>query len=513
MDKSILDELEAKRAAARALGDAKAIERLRETGKLDARKRVDLLLDPGSFEEMGVLGRSQVPALRERTPADGLIAGWGTIHGRRVYVTSEDVTVLAGTRGRVAEAKTARIRELAWMHRRPFIALMEAGAGRFQELNGAASAIVGNRFREHFRMSGRVPQVAAIMGACFGGPSFTAAQSDFVPIVRGTGFFGMSGPPVVKVGIGEVISAEALGGADKAARETGQVDIVCASDAECLQSIRDWLSYFPANCDELPPVAPARPAPLDAEAGRTRIVQMVSENPRRAYNMRELVQLLVDAGELFTYRAEYGQNLLTAWGRIDGATVGFVANNPMHLAGALDFKAATKARKFIELCDAFHVPLVFLTDCPGFLVGSEVEKTQMVTLASRVLNTLIGATVPKVTIVVRKAIGLAYLAMAGRTMSPDALVAWPTARFDVMGPAAGVELVHGKEIAKAADPQARRAELLAHMDAEAHAYLAADRAYIDDVIHPAETRDVIRSALARAREGEQRPGFKHRVDP
>ena len=512
MDKPILDELSARRAAGRALGSRAALDKRKAEGKLDARERLEALLDPGSFEEIGVLGRSQVAVLRERTPADGLVAGWGTVEGRTVYVTSEDVSVLAGTRGRVAEAKTARIRELAWMHRRPFVALMEAGAGRFQELNGAGAAVVGNRFREHFRLSGRVPQVGAIMGACFGGPSFTAAQSDFVPIVRGSGFFAMSGPPVVKVGIGEVATAEELGGADKVARETGQVDLVAASDAECLASIRAWLSYFPSNCDELPPMREPRPAALETEAGRARIVQMVSDNPRRAYSMRELLQLVVDAGELFAYRADYGPNLITAWGRVRGQTVGFVANNPMHLGGALDFKGATKARKFIELCDAFHVPLVFLCDCPGFLVGTEVEKTQMVSLASRVLNTLCATSVPKVTVVLRKAIGLAYIAMGGRTMNPDAIVAWPTARFDVMGPAAGVELVHGKAIAKAADPDARRAELLAQMDAEAHAYLAAERAFIDDVIHPAETRDVIVSVLERTR-GGMRPGFKHRIDP
>ena len=512
MDKSILDDLAARRDAARALGSPATLERIAASGRLNARQRLDALLDPGSFEELGVLGRSQVEALRDRTPADGVVAGWGTIDGRTVYVTSEDFSVLAGTRGRVAETKTARIRELALQHGKPFVALMEAGAGRFQELNGAASAIVGNRFREHYRMSGRVPQVAAILGACFGGPSFTAAQSDYVPIVRGTGFFGMSGPPVVKVGIGEVVSAEELGGADKAARETGQVDHVLESDAECMKAIRRWLSYFPSSCDELPPSVAPRPAAVDTEEGRARITQMVSENPRRAYSMRELVELLVDAGELFHYRADYGPNLITAWARIEGQTVGIVANNPMHLAGALDFKAATKARKFVDVCDAFHVPLVFLTDCPGFLVGTAVERTQMVSLASRVLNTLIGTTVPKVTIVLRKAIGLAYIAMAGRTMGPDALVAWPTARFDVMGPAAGVELVHGKRIAESDDPERMRAELLRKMDDEAHAVLAAERAYIDDVIQPAETRAVIASVLARGR-GRLRPGFKHRIDP
>ena len=222
--------------------------------------------------------------------------------------------------------------------------------------------------------------------------------------------------------------------------------------------------------------------------------------------------MLVDGGELFIYRAVYGANLITAWARINGQTVGFVANNPMHMAGALDFKAAGKARKFVDLCDAFHIPLVFLTDCPGFLVGSEVEKTQMVSLASRLLNTLAGASVPKITVVLRKAIGLAYIAMGGRTMNPDALVAWPTARFDVMGPAAGVELVYGKEIARSPDPDARRAELLAEMDAQAHAFRAGEQALIDDVIDPAETRNVIMSVLERTL-GNTRPAFKHRIDP
>jgi acetyl-CoA carboxylase carboxyltransferase component len=512
MDDSILRDLAARREAGRALGSRDALDKLRESGKLNARERLDILLDPGSFEEIGVLARSQSPMLRERTPADGIVAGWGTIDGRKVYVTSEDFSVLAGTRGRVAETKAARIRELAWQHKRPFIALMEAGAGRFQELNGAAAAIIGHRFREHHRMSGRIPQVAAIMGACFGGPSFTAAQSDFVPIVRGKGFFGMSGPPVVKVGIGEVVTAEELGGADKAAGETGQVDLVTDTDEQALLAIRQWLSFFPSNCDEAPPTAPPRPAAIDSEAGRLRIAQMVSENPRRGYNMRELVELLVDGGELFAYRPAYGPNLLTAWGRVRGQTVGIAANNPMHMAGALDFRGASKLRKFVELCDAFHVPLVFLTDCPGFLVGSAVERTQMVSLASRLLNTLAGATVPRITIVLRKAIGLAYIAMGGRTMNPDALVAWPTARFDVMGPAAGVELVYGKEIARSDDPQAKRSELLKQMDDEAHAFVAGENAFIDEVIHPAETRDVIVSVLERTR-GNLRPCFKHRIDP
>jgi len=512
MDKETLDELERRRAAARAMGGPAAVAKLRKTGKLDARQRVDYLLDPGSFVEIGLLGRSQHPDLRERTPADGLVTGYGTIDGRTVYVMSEDATVLAGTRGRVAEAKSARIRELAYLHNKPFIALQEAGAGRFQEINGAVAAGVGHRFRDHYRLSGRVPQVAAIMGGCFGGPSFTAMQSDYVAIVRGTGFMGMSGPPLVKVGIGREVTAEEIGSAEKSGIETGQVDYIAESDIDCLRNIRQFLSFFPENCFELPPVHEPRPAPCESEEGRAKLTALVSDNHRRAYDMAQLLRLIVDSGELFFYRQLYGRNLITAWARVEGQTVGIIANNPMHLAGALEQKAAIKMRKFVELCDAFHIPLVFLTDCPGFLVGPEIESQRMVSLASRLLNTVIAATVPRVTIVVRKAIGLAYIAMCGKTMNPDAIVAWPTARFDVMGPLAGIELVYGRQIAAAPDPAAMREEIVKKVDAESHAYLAAEMALIDDVIHPAETRQVIVDVLRRRR-GSVSAGFKHRVDP
>lgn len=512
MDSKTLQELERRRQRAREMGGEKALAKLHAKGKLNARERLGILLDPDSFVEIGIHGRSQHPDLCNRTPADGLVAGYGTIDGRVVYVTSEDATVLAGTRGRIAEAKTARIRELAAKHEKPFIAMMEAGAGRFQENNGAMAAGIGNRFREHYRLSGRVPQIAAFMGACFGGPSFTAMQSDFVLIVRETGFMGMSGPPVVKVGIGRDVAPEEIGGAEMAAKVTGQADYLAENDEDCLLAIRRFLSYFPSSCEELPPLAEARPAPVDTPEGRQKITELVPDNHRRAYDMDTLLRLLVDDGELFYYRRLYGHNLITAWARIDGQTVGLIANNPMVWAGALDDKATHKVRKFVETCDAFHIPLVFLTDCPGFLVGPDIEKHRMVSLASRFLNTVIGSTVPKTTIVLRKAVGLAYLAMAGRTMGPDALVAWPTAQFDVMGPAAGVEITWGRDIAKSPDPVARRKELLAQAEKDASSYLAAEMALIDDVIAPAETRQVIVDVLRRTR-SLQKPGFKHRIDP
>jgi acetyl-CoA carboxylase carboxyltransferase component len=512
MDENLLEELDERRRAIRSFATQAALDKLHAKGKLTARERIDLLLDPGSFVEMGLHGHSSHKSLSDRTPADGIVAGHGTIDGRVVYVTSDDATVLGGTRGRVGEIKAARIREAAARHQVPFIALMEAGAARVQETFGAIAAGLGARFGEHFRMSGKVPQAAAILGAAFGGPSFTAAQSDFVTMARHTGYMGMSGPVVVKVGIGETVSSDEIGGADVCSNVTGQVDHVGETEADTLQAIRDFLSYLPSNCDELPPVVAPKPAALDTAEGRNQIHKLIPALDRQAYDMRKVLALIVDGGELFYSRPRYGASLITAFGRIEGRSVGFIASNPMMRGGVLDEKSACKARKFVELCDAFHIPLVFITDTPGFLVGPVIEQERMVSLAARLLNVVCAASVPKITIVARKAVGLAYLALSGRIMNPDTIVAWPTAHFDVMGPEAGVELVHGKEIAKAADPVARRAEILERLRAESSAYEAAAMGLIDDVIDPAETRAVIIQALAKVAKA-YKPGFKHRIDP
>ncbi|SLN72646.1 acyl-CoA carboxylase subunit beta [Oceanibacterium hippocampi] len=512
MDKSLLDDLEEKRRLGKAMGGPEKLQAHAAAGRLNARERLDVLLDPGSFVEISVLARSQLPELHARTPADGLVCGYGTINGRIVYVTSEDRTVQAGTRGRVAEKKTNRIRTLALKHGAPYITLMEAGAGRFQEISGAIAADVGYRFLEHFQMSGKVPQCAVFLGACFGGPSFTAMQSDFVSIVRDNGYIGMSGPPLVRVGLGREVTMEEIGGAVKSARETGQADYLADDERSALQSVRDFLSYFPSNADEAPPSAAPEPAPVDSEEGRERIAALVSENGRKPYKGDELVSLLVDGGKLFPYRASYGRSLFTGWGRINGEVVGFVASNPMVLGGALDDKAAIKARKFVDICDAFHIPLAFFIDCPGFMVGPEIENKRMVSLAARLLNTMAGCTVPKATIVIRKAIGLAYLALGGRPMDPDVIVGWPTSHFDPMGPLAGVELVHARAIANSDDPDALRAELIEKAKKDADCYRAAELALIDDIIHPAETRTVIADMITRTA-ATRKTGFKHRIDP
>lgn len=512
MDKGPGESLDERRRRAAGMGGPESVAKVHARGKLTARERLELLLDRDSFVEIGMLAHSQHEDLKERTPADGMLAGSGKIDGRSVYVTADDGTVLAGTRGRVAELKNKRVRDLAMKHEKPFVALMEAGAARVQETYGATAAGLGYRFGDHFRMSGRVPQVGAALGACFGGPSFTAAQSDFVPIVAGTGFIGMSGPPVVKVGIGLDTTTEEIGGGEVSTKETGQASYLAESEADCMAAIRTFLSYLPSSCNEAPPRAAPIPAPVEAEAGRDAIAALVPENHRRAYDMYKLIELIVDGGTHFELKRDYARSLITTFARMDGYPVGILANQPMRQAGTIDENGAGKARQFIDLCDAFHIPIISLMDCPGFLVGPEIERQRMVSLTGRLLNSIIGASVPLITVVLRKAIGLAYIALGGRAVEPDLLVAWPTARFDVMGPEAGIELVHGREIAKAADPEAARDAIRHRIEKESSAYAAAGLGLIDDVIAPAETRDQILQALERSR-GNQRYAFKHRIDP
>ena len=512
MEDEVVAELEARRASGREGGGEAREDRLRSLGKLPVRERLDLLLDEHSFEEIGVLAHSQLDALKDRTPSDGTVAGSGKIDGRTGFVSADDPTVLAGTRGRVAEVKLTRVRELALREKKPFIMLSEAGAARVQESRGAVSAGLGRGFENHFHMSGLLPQVSVLMGACFGGPSFVASQGDFTAMVEGTGFLGMSGPPVVKVGIGLDLSPDAIGGVEMAAKITGQVDHVGVNEAETLAAVRRYLSYFPSSAEQSPPTVAPRAAPCDTAEGGLALTRLVPENHRRAYDVIKLIHLIADEDSLFHLRPEYGKNLVTVLARMAGQPVGIVANNPMQRAGVLDEKAAIKARKFIDLCDAFHIPLIFLCDTPGFLVGPEIEKHRMVSLCGRLLNSLMAASVPKITIVLRKAVGMAYIAMCGRACHPNAIISWPTAFFDVMGPEAGVMLVYGKEIAAAADPEARKQEILIELEGEASAYATAGMGLIDDIIAPLETRPFILRTLERT-QGCDVTAFKHRIDP
>jgi acetyl-CoA carboxylase carboxyltransferase component len=322
----------------------------------------------------------------------------------------------------------------------------------------------------------------------------------------------MSGPPVVKVGIGLDATSEEIGGGEMSAVQTGQASFLAETEADCMASIREYLSYLPSSCNEAPPRAAPVAAPVDSAEGRQAIAELVPENHRRAYDMHKLIELLVDGGSSFELKRDHARSVITAFARMDGHPVGIIANQPLRQAGTIDHKGSAKVRQFIDLCDAFHIPLVSLMDCPGFLVGPEIERQRMVSLTGRLLNSIFDASVPLVTVVLRKAIGLAYIALGGRAVEPDLLVAWPTARFDVMGPEAGIELVHGRDIAKAVDPEQARDEIRKKIEEESSAYAAAGMGLIDDVIAPVETRGRIIEALDRARSA-QTLRWKHRIDP
>ena len=512
MEEHVLKELRAARSAAQEMGGAERVQKVRAAGKLPVRERLEILFDAGTFEEIGLLAHSQHPGLVKRTPADGVITGCGQIDGRRVMVMADDPSVLAGTRGRVAEEKLIRLRSLALRERLPLVMLNEAGAARVQETNGAYSAGLGGGFEQHFLLSGVVPQVSVHMGASFGGPSFVGSMCDYVAMVKGTGFMGMSGPPIVKVGIGAEHTSGEIGGPEMAMRGTGQIDYLGEDEADALKSVRRYLSYLPSNCNERAPVARVRAALCESEQGALALLKLVPEIHRQAYSMHRLLQLIVDEDSLFEMRAEYGRNLITALARIEGQPIGLVANNPSQRAGVLDDKAAIKARRFIDICDAFHIPLVFFCDTPGFLVGPEVEKQRMVSLCGRLMMSLISASVPKVQIVVRKAVGMAYIAMCGRACRPNAIVAWPTAFFDVMGPEAAVMLAHEKEIKAAPDPEQRKQEYLKKFEIAASAYATAGLGLIDDVIAPQESRDLIARTIRRAAHSTT-SCFKRRIEP
>jgi acetyl-CoA carboxylase carboxyltransferase component len=508
----LLADLAARKQRAYEMGGSEAIERNRKRGKLTARERIDHLLDPATFVELGVLAKGvlETPGLPPRdVPADGVIVGHGAIEGRQVFLAADDGSLVGGARGDVGVRKFARIKELALAAGAPYVGMLEGSARRIQDTMTSTFADVGESLVHQHRCSGQIPQAIALLGHCFGGPAFHASSSDFVVMVRGSSYMGMSGPPVVRGGMGEHVSSEELGGAELHYRETGQLDYLADNEPEALAAIREYLSYFPRNCRELPP---QRPADDPGERSCDEVTKIVPTNLRRAYDMTKVIRSIVDDGRTFPLRAGFGKNLITTLARLGGQPVGIVANQPLEIAGILDWKAAYKLRRFVELCDAFHVPLVFLQDVPGFLVGSKVEREGTIRYAVAGLLAVGRATVPKITVIVRKSYGLAYLAMGGRPAGADYVFAWPTASIALMGPEAAVNTVYQKELERSDDPADLRAKLEAHFRGQSAPAAAAERFILDDIIEPRDTRRVLISAL-RMLGGKSPLGFKHPIWP
>ncbi len=513
-----VEELLRRRAAARQMGGETRLARQKERGKLSARARIDLLLDPGTFREIGLLAThlGKLDPAEKPSPADGVICGSGLIEGRPVCVAAYDFTVQGGSIGPVGERKVSRLRELALRERVPMIWLIDSAGARLSTNAEEASWIssfadTGYLFREEVVMSGVVPLVAAMVGPGAAGTAYIPGLADFVPMVRGTSSMAIGGPYLVKSVVGEEISEEALGGSKIHTEISGVADLECTDDATCIAAVREYLGYFSSRAGEKPP---RRPCTDPIDRADEALLDVIPDNPRQAYDVHKIIARIVDDGRVFELKPRWARNLVTTLARIDGRPVGIVASNPMHYGGVLDVNAADKAARFVNLCDAFELPLIFLQDVPGFMVGSKVEQQGIIRHGAKMLSAVAGATVPKLTVVLRKGYGAGYYVMNGRAYEPDALLAWPGAEISVMGAEGMVAIAANKLLAAAEDPAALKEQLSAAIRPYIDIYKVAALGLVDDVIDPRETRAVLAHYLMLT-EGKQveRPRRKHAVTP
>jgi acetyl-CoA carboxylase carboxyltransferase component len=494
----LVEDLHERRSRIREGGGAERIERQHAAEKLTARERLDLLVDEGTFTELGIHGRphfSQRAMDGKDAPADGVITGYGKVDGRIVAVCAYDFTVMAGSMGMTGELKVTRLRELALTKRIPFIWLLDSAGARIQEAVGSLFAGSGHLFREEVVMSGVVPQIAALMGPCAAGTAYIPGLADFVPMVKGRGSMALAGPHLVRAAIGEDVTQEELGGSRVHCRKSGVGDLEVADDQECIRRNKQYLSFFPQNCEQPPPLQPTSD-PIDR--GDDELLDVLPESNRKPYDMYEVIRRIVDDGEWLDLKPQWAKTIITCLARFGGRPVGIVANQPKHLGGILDNDSADKAARFVNLCNAYGLPLVFLMDVPGFMVGTKVEEAGIIRHGAKMLHAVANATVPKITVVIRKAYGAGYYVMNGRAYEPDLIVAWPTAEISVMGAEGAVEIVMRRQVEEADDPAAKKAELIDAYRKIIDVYVAAGNDMIDDVIDPRETRLTIVRALEMA---------------
>jgi acetyl-CoA carboxylase carboxyltransferase component len=503
-------DLREKRARAMVGGGEPAVERQHERGKLTARERLERLLDPGTFVETDTLvrHRSHGFGIEDRRPyADAVVTGWGYVDGRKVFVFAQDFTVFGGSLGEVMGEKICKIMDLALETGAPLIGLNDSGGARIQE--GAVSlAGYGYIFDRNVRSSGVIPQISAIMGPCAGGAVYSPAMTDFTFRVSETSHMFITGPDVIKSVTGEEVSQEELGGAMSHASKSGVAHFVAADDDDCLQQIRYLLSFLPANNFESPPYF----APTDdPQRSCDELLDLIPDEPNKPYDMHEVIGSIFDDGEFFEVHSHWAQNIICGFSRLAGHPVGVVANQPRVLAGTLDIISSTKAARFVRFCDGFNIPLVAFVDVPGFLPGTEQEYGGIIRHGAKLLYAFSEATVPRMTVITRKAYGGAYLVMNSKHIRADLSYAWPTAEIAVMGAEGAVNIIHRREISAADDPEAERVSLIAdYTERFSNPYIAAERGYVDDVIEPQETRARLVKSLEMLRsKRETIPQRKH----
>jgi acetyl-CoA carboxylase carboxyltransferase component len=482
-----ITQLEERKEQARNAGSPRAIERQHEKGKLLARERLELLLDPDSFHELDLLARHRAHAagLEERPYTDGVITGWGTIDGRKVFVFSQDFTVFGGALGEVFAEKIHKLMDLALKTGAPVIGLNDGAGARIQE--GVVSlASYGGIFWRNVQSSGVVPQISVVLGPCAGGAVYSPAMTDFIFMVRETSHMFITGPDVVKTVTGEDVTLEELGGAASHASKSGVATFVSADEQSCLADVRYLLGFLPQNnLGEAPKLESDDDPMRSCETLRS----ILPASPNMPYDMKKVISEVVDSGEFFEYFPNWAKSIVCGFARIDGHSVGIVGNQPMVLAGVLDIESSEKAARFVRTCDAFNIPIVTFVDVPGFLPGVDQEYGGIIRHGAKLLYAYCEATVPRIQVITRKAYGGAYVVMNSKSIGADLAYAWPSAELAVMGPQGAVEIVYRRELQQAADPTARRAQLVAeYTEKYANPYAAAERGFVDDVIDPAETR-------------------------
>ena len=494
-DKEI-EELKQRRAKALQMGGTAKIKKQHDRGKFTARERIDHLLDPDSFLEVGMLNHSDVPGMEDKTPADSKVAGFGKIDGRRVAVVSNDFTVLAATSSRIAGRKEGELKVLAAHRGCPVVYLGEAGGARMPDIMGSAglASYGGGGFDTYLQIMSRIrqtPMVTAILGECYGMPTWMACLSDFVVQVKGSAM-GVSGPRVVELALGETVSDEELGGWQVHAEITGNVDRVAENEKECFQIIRHYLSYLPSHCDERPPIMPV---PDGSGSEMDQILQFLPEKRNRGYDMHRILNCIVDKKSLFPIKPAFGKSVITSLARIDGNVVGIVANQPMFNAGAMDTDGIDKVISFLCLCDSFNIPLLFFHDIPGFLVGKAAERKRVAAKVMNYMNALGLLTVPRISVIVRKTYGMAFWNMCGSGCGTDFLVAWPSAEMSFVDPAIAANVVYGGKPSASDKESDEWQALMKQLVDDASPYGAAGKHFIHDVIDPRETRAYIVKAL------------------
>lgn len=517
--RDLVAELETKRAQIREMGGAERVDKQHARGKLTARERLAQFFDDGVYFEVGMHGTQMGPSqgkADDKPPADGVICAFGKVDGRMVCAAAYDFTVKGGSIGYTGEEKVTRLRSMALSGRWPMVWFIDSAGARIDP--GASHpdmlafwAGTGHLFREQVVMSGVVPQVAAMVGPGAAGTAYIPGLADYVPMTKNIASMALAGPPLVKAATGQVISEQELGGSKVHAEVSGVGDGEFATDAEVIAATKKYLSFFPSSVEEMPPVV-ASSDPI--ERREESLLDLLPDSPRKPFDMLKLVRAVVDHGDLLEIKPRWARNIVTCLARIGGRSVGIVANQPLHLGGILDIDAADKAAHFIQICDAFHVPLVFLQDTPGFMVGSKVEHAGIIRHGAKMLHAMSAATVPKLTVVVRKAYGAGYYVMCGRAYEPDLLVAWPGAEISVMGADGMVGIAARKLFGDAEPPPETRKAIVDALQKNIDIYKVAGWGYVDDVIDPRDTRRVLAWGLELARHKQiERPTKKRGVMP